>query len=51
MCQIMENMINEEKIELAKSAIQKGDLTLEQIADTLKLPFAFIQELSRRKSA
>ncbi len=51
MCRIMENMINEEKIELAKEAIKRGDLTLEQIAETLKLPLAFVQELSRQKSA
>lgn len=51
MCQIMENMINEEKIELAKDAIKKGDLTLEQISETLKLPLPFVQELSRQKSA
>ena len=51
MCKIMENMINEEKIELAKDAIKKGSLTLEQIAETLKLPLAFVQELARQKSA
>ena len=47
MCQIMENRINEEKIELAKDAIKKGSLTLEQIADVLKLPLAFVQELAK----
>ena len=46
-CQIMENRINEEKIELAKDAIKKGSLTLEQIADVLKLPLAFVQELAK----
>ena len=51
MCKIMENMIHEEKIELAKEAIKKGDLTLEQIADILNLPLEFVQELSRQKSA
>ena len=51
MCKIMENMINEEKIELAKDAIKRGNLTLEQIAETLKLPLAFVQELARQKSA
>ena len=47
MCQIMENRINEEKIELAKDAIKKGSLTLGQIADVLKLPLAFVQELAK----
>ncbi len=51
MCKIMENMINEEKIELAKEAIKKGSFTLEQIADILNLPLEFVQELSRQKSA
>ena len=51
MCQIMENRINEEKIELAKEAIQKGNLTLEQIADVLKLPLAFVQELAKSTPA
>ena len=32
-CQIMENRINEEKIELAKDAIIKGDLTLDVAAE------------------
>ena len=51
MCKIMENMINEEKIELAKDAIKRGSLTVEQIAETLKLPLAFVEELARQKSA
>ena len=46
----MENRINEEKIELAKDAIIKGDLTLEQIATVLKLPLAFVQELAKSTS-
>lgn len=46
-CQIMENRINEEKIELAKEAIKKGKLTIEQIAEVLNLPLAFVQELAR----
>lgn len=49
-CQIMENRINEEKIELAKDAIIKGDLALEQIAAVLKLPLAFVQELAKSTS-
>ena len=49
-CQIMENRINEEKIELAKNAIKKGKLTLEQIAEVLELPLAFVQELAKNNT-
>lgn len=49
-CQIMENRINEEKIELAKDAIKKGDLSLDQIACVLKLPLAFVEELAKAGS-
>lgn len=45
MCSIMENRIYEEKTELAKEAIRKGNLSPEQIADVLKLPLTFVQEL------
>ena len=47
MCQIMENRINEEKIELAKDAIKKNTLTLPQIAEVLKLPLAIVEEIAR----
>ena len=50
MCQIMENLINEEKIELAKEAIKKGK-PVEEIADILNLPLAFVQELARSQVA
>ena len=46
----MENRINEEKIELAKNAIKKGKLTLEQIAEVLELPLAFVQELAKNNT-
>ena len=51
MCQIMENRINEEKIELAKRAIASGKYSLEAIAGIAALPLAFIQELARAKTA
>ena len=51
MCQIMENRINEEKIDLAKKAIARGKLTLDQIAETLSLPLAFVQELAKASIA
>jgi len=49
-CQIMENLINEEKIELAKEAIKKGK-PVEEIADILNLPLAFVEELARSQVA
>jgi PTS system N-acetylglucosamine-specific IIC component len=42
---------DEEKIELAKKAIARGKLSLEEIAETLSLPLAFVQELARPKAA
>ena len=51
MCQIMENRVNEEKIELAKQAIRRGKLSLADIAETIGLPLAFVEELARQKTA
>ena len=51
MCEIMENRVNEEKIELAKRAIQRGKLSLADIAETIGLPLAFVEELARPKFA
>lgn len=51
MCQIMENRVNEEKIELAKQAIHRGKLSLADIAETVGLPLAFVEELARQKTA
>ncbi len=47
MCDIMENRIHDEKTELAKDAIKKNNLTLPQIADVLKLPLAFVEEIAK----
>ena len=47
MCEIMENRITEEKIELAKNEIAYGELTLPQIARAFELPLAFVQELAK----
>ena len=50
MCEIMENLmenrINEEKIKSAKQAIASDKYTLEAIADIVRLPMAFVQELA-----
>lgn len=55
MCEIMENLmenrINEEKIEMAKRAIRRGKLSLADIAETIGLPLAFVEELARLKFA
>ena len=51
MCEIMENRINEEKIEMAKKEIAIGELTLAQIARAFQLPLAFVEELARPKFA
>ena len=48
MCEIMENRINEEKIELAKEAIKEGDLTLDRIARLFKLPLDIVEELAKK---
>lgn len=50
-CEIMENRINEEKIELAKEAIKEGDLPLERIAKLFKLPLAFVEELAKKTAS
>ena len=47
-CELMDNIINEEKIDMAKDAIKVNDLTLEQIAKTLRLPLAFVEELAKQ---
>ncbi len=51
MCEIMENRINEKKIDMAKRAIASGKYSLETIADIVELPLAFVQELTRAKTA
>ena len=51
MCEIMENRINKEKIELAKRAIRRGKLSLADITETIGLPPAFVEELARPKFA
>ena len=48
MCEIMENRINEEKIELAKEAIKEGDLSLDRIARLFKLPLDIVEELAKK---
>ena len=49
-CQLMEDRITEEKIEMAKDEIRLGELTLEQISRAFKLPLPVVQELARTQS-
>ena len=49
MCKLMEDRITEEKIELARKAIARNKISLEEIAETLDLPLAFIEELAKPK--
>ena len=51
MCAIVENLITEEKIELAKKAIARGKHSLAEIAEDFELPLPFVEELARQKSA
>ncbi|MBQ6482153.1 MAG: hypothetical protein IJI45_13630 [Anaerolineaceae bacterium] len=50
-CAIVENLITEEKIELAKKAIARGKHSLAEIAEDFELPLPFVEELARQKSA
>ena len=47
MCRIMDNIVTEEKIELAKNEIAYGELSLSQIARIFELPISFVQELAK----
>ena len=47
MCEIMEKMITEEKEELARDEIDRGELSLQQIARVLRLPLDEVERLSR----
>jgi len=48
-CQIMEKRIDEEKIELAKKAIETGKYSASEVATLFELPIAFVEELVRNK--
>ena len=51
MCKIMEKRIDEEKIELAKRALETGKYTADEVAFLYELPIAFVEELAREKTA
>ncbi len=50
-CQIMEKRIDEEKIELAKRALETGKYTPEEVSFLYELPIAFVEELARKEPA
>lgn len=43
---IMEEIVNDEKIEAAKRMLEKGKLTLEEISEYLDLPLSVVEKLS-----
>ena len=51
MCDIMERRINEEKTELAKDAINAGKFSPKEIAEILRLPLEFVENLADTKQA
>ncbi len=55
MCKIMENYVEdrmqEEKLDQAKRAIQRGKLSLADIAETLGLPLGVVKELANAQMA
>lgn len=48
-CQIMEKRIDEEKILLAKKALETGKYSESEVAALFELPIAFVEELARNK--
>ena len=51
MCEIMEKMITEEKEELARGEISRGELSLQQIARVLRLPLDVVEKLAEEVKA
>jgi hypothetical protein len=51
MCDVMERRINEEKTELAKDAINAGKFSPKEIAEILRLPLEFVENLANTKQA
>lgn len=45
MSKIMEQLLNEEKIEAAKRMLERGKLTKEEIAEDLDLPLSVVERL------
>lgn len=48
-CRIMEKRIDEEKIELAKKALETGKYSANEVAALFELPIAFVEELVRNR--
>lgn len=49
MCEIMQNLIKKDRIDLAKEAIATGKLSLEDISETLGLPLDTVKELANTR--
>ena len=45
MSKIMEQLLNEEKIEAAKRMLERGKMTKEEIAEDLDLPLSAVERL------
>ncbi len=45
MSKIMEQLLNEEKIEAAKRMLERGKMTKEEIAEDLDLPLSVVERL------
>lgn len=51
MCKLIEQRITEEKIESIKSLLMLGKLTHEEIANSLKVPVEFVEDIANGKVA
>ena len=48
MSKIMEQLLNEEKIEAAKRMLERGKMTKEEIAEDLDLPLSIVESLENK---
>ena len=51
MCKAMDDMRDELKLKLARKMIDRGELSLEDIADYSELPLEKVKELAENKTA
>jgi len=49
MSKIMEQLLNEEKIEAAKRMLERGKMTKEEIAEDLDLPLSVVESLENKQ--
>ncbi len=48
MSKIMEQLINEEKIEAAKRMLERGKMTKQEIGEDLDLPLSIVERLENK---